>query len=180
MNNHYFDGQDELLILVDNQDNEIGVKDKLSVHREGLLHRAFSIFIFNAKNELLLQQRANIKYHSPNLWTNTCCGHPRPGESNIEACSRRLFEEMGIKSDLNFSFKFLYKFEFSNGLTEHEIDHVFIGKTDDIPEINKKEVQAWKFITIEDLEKDLNLNPDKYTPWLKICFTQLKQNISST
>lgn len=173
----YFDGQDELLILVDEKDRQIGIQDKLSVHLEGLLHRAFSVFIFNSQNELLLQQRAKIKYHSPDLWTNTCCSHPRPEESTLEAALRRLFEEMGMKTKLSFSFSFIYKYEFSNGLTEHEFDHVFIGICDDRPEINIKEVQSWKYMSIKDLEMDINTNPDLYTPWLKICLPQLKQHI---
>ncbi|WP_291402252.1 isopentenyl-diphosphate Delta-isomerase [Daejeonella sp.] len=179
MNKQYFDGQDELLILVDENDNQIGIQDKLSVHVQGILHRAFSVFIFNSKNELLLQQRSNIKYHSPGLWTNTCCSHPRPGESTLDACNRRLYEEMGMKSNLHFSFSFLYKFEFSNGLTEHEFDHVYIGNTDIDPQINPKEVNDWRYITLDDLEKEINLHPDLYTPWLKICMPQLKQYLTS-
>jgi isopentenyl-diphosphate delta-isomerase len=179
MNKHIIDGQNELLILVDNQDNEIGVNDKLSVHLEGLLHRAFSIFIFNSQSELLIQQRADGKYHSPGLWTNTCCSHPRPGEGTIEACNRRLLEEMGIGAMLQFSFSFLYKYEFSNGLIEHEFDHVYIGYTDQQPEINLNEVQSWKYISIGNLETEIGLNPDLYTPWLKICITELKENLLS-
>jgi isopentenyl-diphosphate delta-isomerase len=179
MKKMFFDGQDELLILVDENDNQIGTQDKLSVHLEGILHRAFSVFIFNSKNELLLQQRSNIKYHSPGLWTNTCCSHPRPGESTLEACNRRLIEEMGMNTSLNFSFSFLYKFEFTNGLIEHEYDHVYIGKTDLKPKLNLNEVQDWKYISITNLEKDIDLNPDQYTPWLKICLPQLIQNLTS-
>lgn len=178
MNKQYFEGQEELLILVDEEDNKIGIQDKLSVHLEGILHRAFSVFIFNSNNELLLQQRSNIKYHSPGLWTNTCCSHPRPGESTIEACNRRLLEEMGMKANLNFLFSFLYKFEFSNGLTEHEFDHVYIGKTDSIPQINPKEVNDWKYISLSNLENEIIQNPDSYTPWLKICLPQLKEKIT--
>lgn len=177
MKNDIIDGQNELLILIDEKDNEIGIGDKLSVHLEGLLHRAFSIFIFNSQAELLIQQRANGKYHSPGLWTNTCCSHPRPGETTIEACNRRLFEEMGMRAGLQFSFSFLYNFEFTNGLIEHEFDHVFIGNTDQIPEINLNEVQAWKYISIPDLEKEISLNPELYTPWLKICMAELKENL---
>jgi isopentenyl-diphosphate delta-isomerase len=175
----FFDGQDELLILVDENDNQIGVQDKLSVHLEGILHRAFSVFIFNSKNELLLQQRSNIKYHSPGLWTNTCCSHPRPGENTLDACIRRLNEEMGISALLNFSFSFHYKFEFTNGLIEHEFDHVYMGKTDLEPQLNLKEVQDWKYISISNLENEINLNPEKFTAWLKICLPQLKENLSS-
>jgi len=179
MKKDIIEGQNELLILVDEQDNEIGVQDKLSVHLDGLLHRAFSIFIFNSHSELLLQQRANTKYHSPGQWTNTCCSHPRPEENTLEACNRRLLEEMGMKADLQFSFSFLYKFEFSNGLIEHEYDHVYIGYTDQIPEINLNEVQDWKYSSISDLETEIGLNPELYTPWLKICMAELKENLSS-
>jgi isopentenyl-diphosphate delta-isomerase len=174
MNKEFLDGQDELLILVDENDNELGVQDKLSVHQDGVLHRAFSVFIFNTKNELLLQQRSSIKYHSPGLWTNTCCSHPRPGESTLSACNRRLKEEMGMKADLVFNFSFLYKFEFSNGLTEHEYDHVYFGTSDLEPQINLNEVNDWKYISLDNLEKEINLNPELYTPWLKICMPHLK------
>jgi isopentenyl-diphosphate delta-isomerase len=177
MKKYLIDGQDELLILVNEQDIQIGVQDKLSVHLEGLLHRAFSIFIFNSQSELLLQQRANGKYHSPGLWTNTCCSHPRPNESTIDACNRRLYEEMGMRAKLQFSFSFLYQFKFLNGLTEHEYDHVFIGQTDQEPVINLNEVQAWKYISIPKLEIEIALNPELYTPWLKICMAQLKENL---
>jgi isopentenyl-diphosphate delta-isomerase len=179
MKKDFIDGQNELLILVNEQDIQIGVQDKLSVHLEGLLHRAFSIFIFNSQAELLLQQRANGKYHSPGLWTNTCCSHPRPGESTLEACNRRLYEEMGMKAKLQFRFSFLYQFEFLNGLIEHEYDHVFIGQTDQEPEINLNEVQGWKYISIPDLEMEIGLNPELYTPWLKICMAELKENLPS-
>ncbi len=177
MKKYLIDGQDELLILVNEQDIQIGVQDKLSAHIEGLLHRAFSIFIFNSQSELLLQQRSNGKYHSPGLWTNTCCSHPRPGESTLDACNRRFYEEMGMSAELKFSFSFIYQFKFLNGLTEHEYDHVFIGQTDQEPEINLNEVQAWKYINIPDLEIEIAFNPELYTPWLKICMAQLKENL---
>lgn len=178
MNKQHFEGQDELLILVDNEDNQIGIQNKLTVHQKGILHRAFSIFIFNSKNELLLQQRSHLKYHSPGLWTNTCCSHPGPGENTINACERRLYEEMGITADLTFSFSFIYKFEFPNGLTEYEFDHVHIGQTDLEPQINELEVNDWKYISIPNLEKEISMNPELYTPWLKICMPQLKQNLT--
>lgn len=178
MNKQYFDGQDELLILVDENDNQIGIQNKLSVHLEGILHRAFSVFIFNSQNELLLQQRSSIKYHSPGLWTNTCCSHPRPEEQTLNACKRRLMEEMGITANLEFSFSFLYKFEFENGLTEHEFDHVYIGKTDLLPQINPNEVNDWKYMSIPNLENEILEKPQLYTPWLKICLPELKQNLS--
>ena len=163
----------DLLILVDDHDHEIGVLDKYTVHKEGLLHRAFSVFIFNSKAELLLQQRADNKYHSPGLWTNTCCSHPKPGEQTIDACNRRLMEEMGMHCKLEFSFSFLYKSSFENGLTEHEFDHVYVGQTDDLPIINTEEVKEWKYLSIETLKGEISIHPDRYTVWLKICFPKL-------
>ena len=174
-----FEGADELVILVDNQDNETGVQDKLSVHQLGLLHRAFSVFVFNSENELILQQRADGKYHSPGLWTNTCCSHPKPGEKTIDACKRRLMEEMGMECNLEFSFSFMYKCKFSNGLTEHEFDHVYIGCADDLPVLNYAEVKEWKYINLTDLEKEIELHPDKFTEWLKICFPKLVDQTQS-
>jgi len=171
--NETFEGADELVILVDDQDNEIGVLDKLSIHQQGLLHRAFSVFIFNSKNELLIQQRADIKYHSPGLWTNTCCSHPKPYEKTIEGCNRRLMEEMGMACELEFSFSFKYKCMFSNGLTEHEFDHVYLGINDELPILNRLEVKDWKYITLSDLEKEIELHPENFTEWLKICFIKL-------
>lgn len=170
----------EQLILVNEKDEAIGVQDKLSVHELGLLHRAFSLFIFNSEGKLLLQQRAEIKYHSPGLWTNTCCSHPRPGELTIEACKRRLKEEMGMTCEPEFSFSFLYRHEFSNGLTEHEFDHVFTGITDKLPEINPEEVKSWKYMSLTELESDISNRPDHYTPWLKICLPILKNHISTS
>lgn len=171
--NNTFKGADELLILVDDQDNEIGVMDKLSIHQQGLLHRAFSVFLFNSKNELLLQQRADSKYHSPGLWTNTCCSHPKPYEKTIEACKRRLMEEMGMVCGLEFSFSFKYKCIFSNGLTEHEFDHVYVGTTNELPIINTIEVKDSRYISLIDLEKEIELHPENFTEWLKICFSKL-------
>ncbi len=168
-----FEGADELVILVDEQDNEIGVRDKLSVHQLGLLHRAFSVFIFNSRNELILQQRSDGKYHSPGLWTNTCCSHPKPGEKTIDACKRRLMEEMGMSCELEFSFSFMYKCKFSNGLTEHEFDHVYIGVTDELPVLNSNEVKDWKYISLNKLGKEIAVQPLNFTEWLKICYPKL-------
>lgn len=170
----------EQMILVNEQDDEIGYGDKLSVHQSGLLHRAFSVFIFNSHGELLLQQRAETKYHSPGLWTNTCCSHPRPGELTLDACKRRLKEEMGMLCDPEFSFSFIYKYQFTNGLTEHEFDHVFIDISDDQPILNKDEVKSWKYIGLNELDSDISDNPDNYTPWLKICLPKLKEQISKS
>ena len=141
--------------LVDDQDNPIGVMEKILAHQKGELHRALSVLILNSNNELLLQRRALGKYHSPGLWTNTCCSHPYPGEDSFEAAKRRLQEEMGMSADLNFVFKFQYKCDFDNGLIEHELDHVFVGVTDDTPHINTDEAMAFSWVSIEDLEESM-------------------------
>jgi len=163
----------ELLILVDETDREIGLLEKMRVHEEGLLHRAFSVFVFNSRGELLLQQRAKDKYHSPGVWSNTCCSHPRAGETTAAAASRRLNEEMGFTCDLEFAFSFTYKASFENGLTEYEFDHVFVGYSDDIPFPNPSEVHDWKYMTLEQLKTNLQNNPEDYSVWLGICFPRL-------
>jgi isopentenyl-diphosphate delta-isomerase len=163
----------EYVILVDEQDNDIGVMEKLLAHQEGLLHRAFSIFIFNEKGELLLQQRALSKYHSAGLWTNTCCSHPRPNETIKDAANRRLFEEMGLSCDLKIITNFIYKTPFENGLTEHELDYVLIGSTNQNPHINKDEVENYKWMPIEDIKKDIISHPDLYTSWFKIALEKV-------
>jgi isopentenyl-diphosphate delta-isomerase len=157
----------EQVILVDERDIEIGVSEKLEAHEKGLLHRAFSVFVFNEKNELLLQQRALGKYHSPGLWTNTCCGHPRPGETIKDASVRRMKEEMGIDCPLTEHFSFRYKADFPNGLMENELDYVFYGHFDGEPCINKDEVNAWKFISVNSLLRELEYNPHDFTVWFK-------------
>lgn len=159
----------ELLILVDENDNEIGLMEKMSAHETGKLHRAFSVFIFNSKGELLLQQRADDKYHSGGLWTNTCCSHPIDGEEISATINKRLKEEMGMECETNFQFSFIYKSELGNGLTEHELDHVYFGTTDEKPLLNKLEAKDWKYISLEDLEKAINENPEDFSAWLKIC-----------
>lgn len=169
----------DLIILVDEQDNEIGVLDKLSVHQTGVLHRAFSVFIFNLKGELLLQQRADDKYHSPGLWSNTCCSHPGPGEGSLQAARRRMREEMGMECTIDFNFSFTYKFEFSNGLTEHEFDHVFFGKSDDLPNPDPAEVMDWRYMSLEDLEEDISKQPENYSAWLQICLPKVKEHFQS-
>jgi len=166
----------EYVILVDKNDLPTGTMEKLEAHQKGLLHRAFSIFIFNDNNELLLQQRANNKYHSGGLWTNTCCSHPRIGESNLEAAKRRLKEEMGLECELHYVFNFLYQADFDSGLTEHELDHVFFGKSNEVPKINKEEVESYKYIDLESLKIDIDNHPERYTPWLKICLNKVIQH----
>jgi len=170
---------EEQVILVDQEDVPRGQMDKMEAHEKGLLHRAFSVFIFNSKCELLLQQRAMNKYHSRGLWTNTCCSHPRIGESNIQAANRRLREEMGIDCELNFLFKFTYKAIFENGLTEHEIDHVFFGMSDKLPVINQDEVASFKYVDLDTLANDIAANPSAFTPWLRICLDKVIAHAST-
>lgn len=142
----------------------------MEAHEKALLHRAFSVFILNNNNELMLQQRASHKYHSPLLWTNTCCSHQRNGETNIEAGLRRLKEEMGFDAPLKELFSFIYKAPFDNGLTEHELDHVMIGYYNEAPIINPEEVESWKWMKIDDVKKDMEVHPEIYTEWFKIIF----------
>jgi isopentenyl-diphosphate delta-isomerase len=163
----------EYVVLVDENDNDIGVMEKLEAHQKGLLHRAFSIFIFNSKNEMLIQQRAFSKYHSPGLWTNTCCSHPRPNETLKDAAHRRLFEEMGFTCDLLVKSSFIYKAEFDNQLIEHELDYVITGHFDSNPNINPEEVQSFKWMNISDIKKDVNENPNQYTVWFKIALEKV-------
>lgn len=163
----------EQVILVDRDDNSIGLMDKLEAHEKGLLHRAFSVLLFNDKEELLLQQRAFDKYHCGGLWTNTCCSHPRPEEEAEDAALRRLREEMGIECDLKKSFDFIYKAEFDNGLTEHEFDHVFFGSFSGNPVINPDEVADWKYMPLDAIKKDIADHPDHYTPWFKIILDRI-------
>ncbi len=163
---------EEQVILVDRNDNQIGLMPKMEAHEKALLHRAFSVFVFNEQEELLLQQRAKEKYHSPELWTNTCCSHQRAGESNIEAGKRRLKEEMGFDCELEEIFSFIYKAPFDNGLTEHELDHVMIGYYNENPEINPEEVSHFKWMKLEEVKNDIEKHPEKYTEWFKIIFKE--------
>jgi isopentenyl-diphosphate delta-isomerase len=165
----------EQVILVDELDNEIGVEEKMQAHREALLHRAFSVFIFNKKGELLLQRRALNKYHSPGLWTNTCCSHPRPNEQLINAAKRRLIEEMGFVCDLNYQFNFIYKASLDQGMTEHELDHVFFGTYEDEIKLNPEEVAEYKFISMEELQNSITKQPQLFTEWFKIVFEKVKK-----
>lgn len=163
---------EENVILVNENDEQIGLMPKLEAHEKAVLHRAFSVFVLNNQNEIMLQQRAHQKYHSPLLWTNTCCSHQREGENNIDAGSRRLFEEMGFKTDLKELFHFIYKAPFDNGLTEHELDHVMIGYYNDSPDINREEAEDWKWMKIEDVKADIKRQPEIYTVWFKIIFDE--------
>lgn len=167
------------VILVDEQDNAVGTMAKLEVHQKALLHRAFSVFIFNSNNEMLIQQRAFTKYHSPGLWTNACCSHPRPGEETQAAANRRLLEELGFSTSLQKAFAFTYKAAFDNGLTEHEFDHVFTGQYDGTIVPDPAEVCDFKYIPIPMLQADVNLNPDQYTEWFKIALPRLILHLNS-
>jgi isopentenyl-diphosphate delta-isomerase len=167
----------EQVVLVDEQDNETGVMEKLQAHVDGHLHRAISVFVFNSAGQLLLQRRAAGKYHSANLWTNTCCSHPRPGETVYDAANRRLYEEMGLKCALQETFCFVYKAKLDHNLTEHEYDHVFTGISDALPKPDDEEVAAWKYISIDDIETDIALHSEKYTEWFKICMRDWKKEL---
>ena len=161
---------EEQVILVNEKDEPIGLMPKLEAHEKAALHRAFSVFILNSNNEIMLQQRAAQKYHSPLLWTNTTCSHQRAGESNLEAGNRRLMEEMGFNAELKELFSFIYKAPFDNGLTEHELDHVMIGYYDGEPQINREEAESWKWMGVDDVKQDMQQNPGNYTVWFRIIF----------
>ena len=156
------------VILVDEADREVGTGEKLETHQAGKLHRAFSIFVFNSKGALLLQRRTKTKYHSGGLWANTCCSHPRPGETTIEAAHRRLNEEMGFDCNLREIFSFTYQVKFENKLFEYEYDHVFMGKYDSEPSPNPEEVCDWKWIEVAELKRDIQENPGAYAYWLRL------------
>ncbi|WP_088322676.1 isopentenyl-diphosphate Delta-isomerase [Polaribacter tangerinus] len=169
----------EQVILVDTKDTPIGLMEKIEAHEKALLHRAFSVFIFNDKGELMLQQRAASKYHSPLLWTNTCCSHQRDGETNIAAGKRRLQEEMGFVTDLKEVFSFIYKAPFDNGLTEHEYDHVMVGHFNGKPILNKDEAENYKWMSLEDVKKDIAMQPSIYTEWFKIIFDKSYEKLKN-
>ena len=170
--------KEEQVILVNENDEKIGLMAKQEAHIKGVLHRAFSVFIFNDKNELMLQQRALHKYHTPGLWANTCCSHQRDGETSVEAGKRRLMEEMGFSVDLKETTTFIYKAPFDNGLTEHELDHILVGSYEGHPEINPEEVASWKWMDLEMVREDIKNNPDIYTPWFKIIFDKFYQHLA--
>jgi isopentenyl-diphosphate delta-isomerase len=170
--------EEEKVILVNSNDEPIGLMPKMEAHEKAVLHRAFSVFVVNDKNELMLQQRALEKYHSPGLWTNTCCSHQRDGEGNIEAGLRRLDEEMGFTTPLEYLFNFIYKAPFDNGLTEHELDHVMLGRYEGNPVINPEEVASWKWMNIEEINSDLKNNPDSYTVWFAIIFDRFYNHLN--
>ena len=164
---------EEQVVLVDESDNEIGVEGKASVHRSGKLHRAISVFVFDAGNRVLLQQRASTKYHSAGLWSNTCCTHPRPDEDNITAANRRLREEMGIECELTKAFSFVYHATLPNCLVEHEYDHVFFGRYDGEPVPNCDEADDWQWMDMTTLSADVKRNPGSYSFWLAVCLDRV-------
>mgnify|MGYP006137495475 FL=1 len=169
----------EEVILVDTSDNPIGTMPKMEAHEKAALHRAFSVFIINKEGQLMLQQRALHKYHSPGLWTNTCCSHQRLGETNLEAGARRLQEEMGFDTPLEELFSFIYKAPFDNGLTEHELDHILLGYYDAVPEINEEEVASWKWMDLEQVAEEKKTKPENYTVWFKIIFDRFYKHIKA-
>lgn len=169
--------KEDFVILVDETDSEIGFMEKLEAHQKAILHRAISVFICNSKGEWLLQRRALVKYHSNGLWTNTCCSHPLPGETSISAAHRRLSEEMGLKADLHEVFWFTYQEPLDNNLTEHELDHVFVGFTDEHPTINTDEVIDWKYMDYNDLAADISDYPQNYTAWFKMIFKRVHNEL---
>lgn len=167
------------VILVDKNDQPQGSMEKMLAHEKGVLHRAFSIFLFNDQNEMLLQQRAATKYHSPNLWTNACCSHPLPEENLNDATARRLKEELDLDGILlKKEFSFIYQAALENGLTEHEFDHVFTGIYNQVPKIIPEEAQAYRFISLPDLQQEIKDSPDKFSAWFKIALPELLEKIS--
>lgn len=170
---------EEQVILVNDKDEQIGLMPKQEAHEKAILHRAFSVFIFNDKNELMLQQRAFHKYHSPGLWTNTCCSHQRDGETNLEAGKRRLQEEMGFVTPLKETISFIYKAPFDNGLTEHEFDHILVGNFNEEPTINTNEVASWKWMPLDKIRISISNHPELYSEWFKIIFNNYYTHIIS-
>jgi isopentenyl-diphosphate delta-isomerase len=166
------------VILVDENDTETGLMSKTEAHEKGLLHRAVSVFITNSDGDWLLQRRALDKYHSAGLWTNTCCSHPLPGETNEDAVKRRLIEEMGLECELNQLFTFTYREILENGLIEHELDYVFLGISNQLPVINDLEVAEYKYFSYQELKNDINKNPENYTVWFRKIYNEVNQYIN--
>jgi isopentenyl-diphosphate delta-isomerase len=168
---------EERVILVDERDNEIGTAEKLRAHREARLHRAFSVFLFNSAGQVLLQRRAGAKYHSGGLWTNTCCSHPRPGEPTADAAQRRLREEMGLRCELEPTFTFIYRVELDDGLWEHELDHVFVGRTDQEPVPDPGEVEGWRWSEVDQVAREVEEHPERFTVWFRIAFAEVMARV---
>lgn len=169
----------EYVILVDRADRFAGQMEKMEAHRKAELHRAFSVFVLNSDDQLILQRRAMKKYHSPGLWTNTCCSHPRPGEETEQAAHRRLQEEMGFDCALEKVFDFVYRADVGKGLTEYEFDHVFFGRFDEVPVINTDEAMDWKSMSLDEIKEDMDRNPADYTIWFRIAFQRFHEFVRS-
>ncbi len=166
--------EEEQVVLVNERDEELGTMEKMEAHRQGVLHRAFSIFLFNEQGKLLLQRRAQGKYHSAGLWTNTCCSHPRPDEEVMVAARRRLREEMGIECDLTWQFNFIYHAELGQGMREHELDHVLFGSFSGDPSPDESEVDSWRYLSLAEFEQETRETPERFTVWLLTCLPQVK------
>ena len=167
------------VILVDEKDGEIGRMEKMEVHQKALLHRAFSVFIFNEKGEMLIQKRAFNKYHSPDLWTNACCSHPQPGDETLAAASKRLQEEMGFTTKLEKAFDFIYKAPFDNGLTEYEFDHVLVGTYQGSIVPNPDEVADFCYMSLDAIQNSMESHADKYTIWFQIAFPKIQHYLAT-
>lgn len=168
---------EERVVLVDEKDRELGTMSKMKAHQKAVLHRAISVFIFNKKGEWLLQKRALNKYHSSGLWSNAACTHPRPNETYLEAANRRLKEEMGIECELTDLFNFIYKAKLDNNLIEHELDHVFVGYSEQIPNFNAEEVCDYQYRSFDNLKTDIHANPDKYTYWFNHVYENVQKHL---
>lgn len=168
---------EENVVLVSENDEVLGLMEKMQAHQNGILHRAFSVFLFNANGEMLLQKRAAGKYHSPNQWTNACCSHPKPGETYLEAANRRISEELGIQTTLTKKFHFIYKADVGQNLWEHELDHVFTGNFEGEFHLNPKEVSEVRYISMDNLEKEMKNNPENFTEWFKIILEEYKHHL---
>ncbi len=164
---------EDRVLLVDEDDRPVGEMDKLAAHTQGVLHRAFSVFVFNSDGGLLLQKRAQGKYHSGGLWSNTCCSHPRVGEKVMDAAKRRLIEEMGLDADLTHMFVFIYRAKLGGGMIEHELDHVFSAQSDSPPQINTDEVSDWRFARLDEIRDELTKRPESFTIWFRLSFEQV-------
>jgi isopentenyl-diphosphate Delta-isomerase len=167
---------EELVVLVNSEDKVLGLMEKQQAHINGLLHRAFSVFLFNSKGEMLLQKRASGKYHSPLKWTNAVCSHPKNGETYLEGAKRRVKEELGIEVEISEKFNFIYKADVGNGLWEHELDHVFVGTFEDDFNLNQEEVEEVRYISMEDLDKEMIDQPEHFTEWFKIILEEYKHH----
>ncbi|KUJ52330.1 isopentenyl-diphosphate Delta-isomerase [Chryseobacterium sp. JAH] len=167
---------EEYVVLVNSEDKVLGLMEKQQAHINGLLHRAFSVFLFNNQGEMLLQKRASEKYHSPNQWTNAVCSHPRDGETYLEGAKRRVNEELGIETELSEKFNFIYKADVGGGLWEHELDHVFTGTYDDKFSLNQNEVEEVRYISMADLDREISEHPEYFTEWFKIILEEYKHH----